>query len=290
MSSLKPLPYYKWFWQDFRASRTVQRMTYTQRGLYRDLLDECWAEGSIPCDVESMAEICGCPVEVMADAWQVLSRCFTKKGGSLVNIRLDSERTEKDSQRVNRIESGKLGGLAKLAKTNTIMADAKQLLSSCHIGEKRREEESKEEESKEEKRKATSRARKSTRKKGNTYLEPTPIPDALVPVAEFLCSSWPKTSLDKDGTRTLHRYSIPDLWNRIVYLASKLGKDPGSLLFTGVPYLRGKIKDAEDTGIYKYIKDMSNFWGIKEETRAWDLYYEDAKIRYAEYMAKREQN
>lgn len=112
-------------------------MTYIERGLYRELLDECWVEGYIPDDCELLADICGCPVEVMADAWQVLSNCFVSIGdGKLVNEKLHSLRTAKDIERLRKSENGKLGALAK--------ASAKQVLSSCHIEEKRREEKKRE--------------------------------------------------------------------------------------------------------------------------------------------------
>ena len=132
------LPYYKWFWQDWRANRKIQRMSYIERGLYRELLDECWVEGFIPSDIEELADICGCPVEVMADAWQVLSKCFdVLEDGKLVNEKLHSLRTEKDVERLKKSENGKKGGIAK--------AIAKQVPSNSHIEEKRREKKKREE-------------------------------------------------------------------------------------------------------------------------------------------------
>lgn len=150
MSDLRPLPYYKWYWLDWRGNRTVQRMSYIERGLYRELLDECWSEGGIPNDIEMLADICGCPVEVMADAWQVLSKCFIDSGNCLANgkqllanERLENERTAKDKERINKANNGRLGGTAKALKNNDVVASAKQVLASpskCHIEEKRREE------------------------------------------------------------------------------------------------------------------------------------------------------
>ena len=131
------LPYYKWFWQDWRANRKIQRMTYIEKGLYRELLDECWVEGFIPDDIEELADICGCPKEIMANAWQVLSKCFEViEDGKLVNQKLHSLRTEKDVERLKKSENGKKGGIAK--------ASAKHLPSNSHIEEKRREEKKKE--------------------------------------------------------------------------------------------------------------------------------------------------
>ena len=143
---LRPLPYYKWHWQDWRANRTVQRMSYIERGIYRELLDECWSEGFIPYSVDKMADIVGCPSDVMADAWQVLSKCFVDAGeGRLINERLNIERTVKDSQRVTRAINGQKGGQAKSLNEKENEASAKQLPSKCHIEEKRREEKRREE-------------------------------------------------------------------------------------------------------------------------------------------------
>ncbi len=145
---LSPLPYYKWFWQDFRANRTVQRMTYIERGLYRELLDECWSEGSIPADVESLADICGCPTNVMANAWQVLGKCFALVDGRYVNEKMESVRTEKDSERVRKGAAGRKGGISKSLKeqANVALASNSQAVASnTHIEEKRREEKRREE-------------------------------------------------------------------------------------------------------------------------------------------------
>lgn len=148
---LRPLPYYKWHWQDWRANRTVQRMSYIERGIYRELLDECWSEGFIPSSIDKMADIVGCPSDVMADAWQVLSKCFVDAGeGRLINERLNIERTVKDSQRVTRAINGQKGGQAKSLNEKENEASAKQVPSKCHIEEKRREEKSKEKERREE--------------------------------------------------------------------------------------------------------------------------------------------
>ena len=135
------LPYYKWFWQDWRSNRKVIRMNYIERGLYRELLDECWIEGSVPDDIEELADICECPVEVMQGAWHMLSKCFILQDGRWHNEKLESLRTEKDRIRLVRQVAGRSGGLSKAKK---IVANAKQNLASdskCHIEEKRREKE-----------------------------------------------------------------------------------------------------------------------------------------------------
>ena len=74
----------------------------------------------------------------MANAWQVLSKCFEMlEDGKLVNEKLHSLRTEKDIERLKKSENGKKGGIAK--------ASAKQVPSNSHIEEKRREKKKREE-------------------------------------------------------------------------------------------------------------------------------------------------
>lgn len=150
---LPPLGYYKWHWQTWRANRKVQRMNYIERGLYRDLLDECWSEGFIPDDIEKLADICGCPADVMANAWQVLSKCFANAStGFLINERLEQERTEIDKTRVNRARAGAAGGKAKSSNGAALDSTSQANASKCqanasgsHIEEKSLEESRREE-------------------------------------------------------------------------------------------------------------------------------------------------
>lgn len=135
----RPLPYYKWLWQDWRSNRHVQRMTYIERGIYRELLDECWVEGSIPNDISALADIIGCPEDVMASAWQVLGKRFVLLDGRWHNEKIDSLRTERDALRVKRSKAGRKGGTAKLASIKENLANAKQnktVADGSHIEEK----------------------------------------------------------------------------------------------------------------------------------------------------------
>ena len=89
-------------------------MDYVTRGLYRELLDECWAEGFIPDNLDQLAEICDCPKDVLTKSWQMLSKCFEQsEPGILVNKRMDAERTESDELRVKRSIAGASGGKSR---------------------------------------------------------------------------------------------------------------------------------------------------------------------------------
>lgn len=141
--TLHPLPHYKWYWEKFRLSRRVRKMDYIQRGLYRDLLDEQWENGSVSGDIEDMADICGCPLDIMASAWQVLEKCFDLVGDCYKNAFLEQQRTETDKLRIVRSESGKQGGVAKSQRnqdeSGKCQAPAKQVLAPSQ--DKIREEE-----------------------------------------------------------------------------------------------------------------------------------------------------
>ncbi len=131
-NAAKPLPYYRWYTRDYRASRHANALTYIDRGLLRELLDECWEEGFIPDDLKKLAEICRCPVGVMSRAWPRLQAFFHPleglDGQLLTNPRLELERTESDGIRVKRSAAGRAGGVAK-SLTRQMLANA----SNSHI-------------------------------------------------------------------------------------------------------------------------------------------------------------
>jgi uncharacterized protein YdaU (DUF1376 family) len=125
----KPLPYLRWYVADYRASRRVQRLTWQERGIYRELLDECWIEGSIPDDPPRLAEIAGVPQGVMAEAWVHLRPMFVEIDGLdgmyLTHRRLETERSEDDAYRVRMANAGRKGGLAKASKAKQGYSKAK---------------------------------------------------------------------------------------------------------------------------------------------------------------------
>lgn len=105
-----PLPYYKWLVLDYRASRNANALGYVARGLYRELLDECWLEGQIPDDLAKLATICRCPLSVMHRHWPTLRSMFVPVDGLdgmlLQNAKMEMQRTELDAMRVKRAVAG----------------------------------------------------------------------------------------------------------------------------------------------------------------------------------------
>jgi uncharacterized protein YdaU (DUF1376 family) len=122
-----PLPYYLFYLGLYRSSRKVQSMGYVQRGLYRELLDECWVKGYIPDNIKELAKICHCPPSRFAQAWPRLSKCFIP----LEPGKLESERMSKEALRVlqiieSRSRSGQKGGLQRVENSNNRDANARK--------------------------------------------------------------------------------------------------------------------------------------------------------------------
>lgn len=153
---MDPLPYYKWHWRDYRANRRVQRMSWQAKGLYRELLDEFWAEGCLPLDHADLADICGCTAEEFSNLWPEMEGCWEVVNGSLTNAKMDSMRTSKDAERVAKSESGRIGGKAsnsltraqemqaeskhKEASAKQVLAGAKEMQAQPDIAEQSRAE------------------------------------------------------------------------------------------------------------------------------------------------------
>jgi hypothetical protein len=149
----------------WRASRPVQRMTWAQRGMYREMLDEQRDKGSLPDCPRACAELLGGTEAEWIEHWPVLRRNFVDRrhqpraGDSevhdpndrdpsrrIVNVRMARTMRERRAYLRSQQAKGKMGGLAKSQKRKDMqpshgLATAKPVLSL-----ESREEESREEE------------------------------------------------------------------------------------------------------------------------------------------------
>lgn len=144
-----PLPYYPWHVKDYRANRKVQRMSYVERGLYRELIDECWVEGAIPDDLAALAEICGCPFDAMADAWAKIRPCFVEHPDNpalLVNPRVEDVREVIEDKRA---KASRAGQLSASKKGQPMSTSVQHPLTTVDDRQPIKEKESKEKETKE---------------------------------------------------------------------------------------------------------------------------------------------
>ena len=113
------LPWYKWFQGDWLTSETRFGMTLAERGLYRDLLDIHYSEGSIPADERKLRAMVGAH-KGFARAWAQVQKYFepspsdptrliNKRAAQVIENRMDKG----ESSRRNGALGGRPPGPAK---------------------------------------------------------------------------------------------------------------------------------------------------------------------------------
>src|SRR3990167_2052181 len=104
-------PAFQWYPKEFLSSSKVIAMTAAERGAYITLLSTQWLDGSLPNDLPVLARLAGIPTKQFIRIWPLnLGRCFTVKGGRLVNGRLERERQKQVEYRERQALHGAKGG------------------------------------------------------------------------------------------------------------------------------------------------------------------------------------
>lgn len=107
-----PMQEYLWNPSQWQGSRKVQKMNWAERGLYRELMDECYLHGSIPSTSEGIADMLGEDPEVITPLWSRVSRCFDvdpDEPGRLISPFIEEVRIAQDAKRKVRSEMGRIG-------------------------------------------------------------------------------------------------------------------------------------------------------------------------------------
>src|ERR1700749_1687060 len=68
--------FYEWGISRWLTSRTRMALDCAGRSIYRELLDLCYAQGSIPKDPETLMRHCGATREEWDRAWPIIKRHF----------------------------------------------------------------------------------------------------------------------------------------------------------------------------------------------------------------------
>lgn len=104
-------PAYQWYVKDWRSSAATMRMSMSQRGVYREMLDQQWEDGSLPDDAQGVADLIatsdGQVAEVL-EAWPVVRRKFvSREDGTILNARLEQARRAWRRFRNEKVKAGK---------------------------------------------------------------------------------------------------------------------------------------------------------------------------------------
>lgn len=142
-NTVSGIEWYPWYVTRWRSSETRFRLTAAARGIYRELLDQCWIEGSLPCDLRSLQSICGATNKEFKSAWPQIEPCFKLIGDRLHQRTVDENRPGQVAKIAARREAGTRGGVnsgtsrnqEKLAKNE---ANAKQTRSKTEANAKQK--------------------------------------------------------------------------------------------------------------------------------------------------------
>ena len=88
--------FYEWRIGAWATSETRDRLDSAGRGIYRELLDQCYGQGKIPDDTEWICRRCACTFEQYEKAWKVIGRHFPVINGTeyRYNVLADMMRSE----------------------------------------------------------------------------------------------------------------------------------------------------------------------------------------------------
>jgi len=140
---LQPLPWYQWNPGQWQGSRKVQRMTWGARGLYRELMDECWIKGSVPSTVNGVAEMFGVDEPEIAELLPQVIRCFDlQEDQTMTSPFIEELRTEADARRI--VQANRRLGKTKNGEPRLTVDNQEEPQTTepnqSEVEEKRREE------------------------------------------------------------------------------------------------------------------------------------------------------
>jgi hypothetical protein len=212
-------------------------MTWEERGIYRELLDECYLKGSIPSGPTEIAALLGEEISIIGHALPRVLACFDKREDRLFNKPIEEIRANQLEARIaraNRYQKGTKPDAsehtgAPLDKSTEVDLDKTQSTAQEHSqlrfdadnhtrrGEERRGEDKKKE-TKEESPKGASSGRRPRKGSVDAFMA-TDIPKAVIESALRLFAKWDKQ--DPDG-----REIKPDFNLMVPRMADILAKHP----------------------------------------------------------------
>lgn len=107
---------YPWYPADWRGSKAVMLMNAAERGIYRELLDYCWQDGSIPNDEVMLMKMARCTPAEWRKAWPVVAREFPLIDGVRRNPKVDERRPGLVDWHASRKRGGAIGNAKRWGK------------------------------------------------------------------------------------------------------------------------------------------------------------------------------
>lgn len=126
VGTMNTLDWYPWYWKNWRLSEARETMNGVERGIYRELLDYCWSDGSIPDDVAAIARLTKHDEATIQAAWATVGKWFIRGAdGRLYNAQMTEVRAKQEARYHGLQKRGKKG--AKKRWNATAIAEPKPL-------------------------------------------------------------------------------------------------------------------------------------------------------------------
>ena len=108
---------YPWYVSDWLNSEARHSMTPAQRGVYRDLLDQCYLKGSLPTSVKELASLAATNLRTFVTIWEQICNKFAQKNdGRYHHQKVDEIRSRMLKFSLERISSGQKGATSRWGK------------------------------------------------------------------------------------------------------------------------------------------------------------------------------
>lgn len=116
---------YPWYINDWLGSATRAAMSAEERGIYRDLLDSCWRDGSLPCDESVLQRIAAVTDKEWRRSWPAVKGKFEERDGRLWNPKVDAKRPSVIQSKEDRRAGGRIRSVGA-QRVNGKFAPARQ--------------------------------------------------------------------------------------------------------------------------------------------------------------------
>jgi uncharacterized protein YdaU (DUF1376 family) len=101
---------YPWYIADWRNSETRLNLSLEERGLYRELLDFCYVERSLPSDERKLARIVNCSDEEFQRSWPAVKNLFNLSNDRYYHPKVSETLEKLDGYHEQRRQAGIASG------------------------------------------------------------------------------------------------------------------------------------------------------------------------------------
>jgi uncharacterized protein YdaU (DUF1376 family) len=101
---------YPWYIADWRESETRISLSLAERGLYRELLDYCYLEGSLPSNEVTLAKLSCSTTQEFKQTWPNVAHLFERDGDRLIHRKVNEVRAKLAAYHEQKKHAGAVSG------------------------------------------------------------------------------------------------------------------------------------------------------------------------------------